>query len=396
MDSSKIALSGISAANQMLSNTSNNLANSETTGYKGSSVTFSELVVNNGSQGEGIGVSGGKTTINFSSGTMSTSSDPLDHAISGDGFFIVEDDNGSQLLTRGGDFSFDADGVLVDSTGNAVQGYLEGSSELTDIVLISTALPPEVTSSGELTANFGSTAGDSVTSILSVFDSLGAESDLAITIDSRNLNPATNEATWTVSATINGNPVTLGAPSEITFNSSGQLVLGSGLVDASGKIAIDLSGLTPSLPGVTTVSLDISKSTGYEGDSNLETSKSDGRTYAEFTDYAVEEGGTIVFNYRGGETKEFAQIAMAVVENLNGLVVENNGYYTLTQAAGDITYGVSGDAGFGTMYSGYLEGSNVDNTAELVSLISAQKFYQSNSKVLGVVDENNKALMQVI
>lgn len=396
MDSSKIALSGISAANQMLSNTSNNLSNSETTGYKTSSVTFSELVVNNGSQGEGIGVSGGTTTIDYSSGTMSTSSDSLDHAISGDGFFVVENDSGEQLLTRSGDFSFDEDGVLVDANGNAVQGYLEGSSELSDIVLISTALPPEVTESAELTANFGSTDGDSVSTTLSVFDSLGAESDLVITIDSRTLDSSTNEATWTVSATINGTTVTLGTPSEITFDSSGQLVLGSGLVDADGNISIDLSSVTPSLPGVGTVTLDISDSTGYEGDSNLETSSSDGRTYAEFTDYSVEDDGTIVFNYQGGETKEFAQIAMATVENLNGLVVENNGYYTLTQSAGDISYGKSGDAGFGTMYSGYLEGSNVDNTAELVALIEAQKFYQSNSKVLGVVDENNQALMQVI
>ncbi|WP_210498412.1 flagellar hook protein FlgE [Vibrio crassostreae] len=396
MDSTQIALSGINSANQTLSNTSNNIANSETTAYKSTDVNFTQMVVSNGSQGTGIGVSGGAVSTSFGNGGMVSTGDPLDHAISGEGFFIVEGPNGEELYTRDGHFNFDKDGYLVDSNGNQVQGYPSGTSELAPIHLDETPLPPEVTTEATIEANFGTESTGEVVASVPIYDSLGGEHAMQVKFDNKVVDPVTNEATWTVSATVNGQAVTMPAPAEISFDSTGQLIAPSGMVDADGKLQIDLSTLTPALPGVTTVDVDMAGSTGYEGDNTVKSQTSNGRTYSELDGYKVEANGTIVFSYQGGETKEVAQIGMANVENLNGLTTENNGYYTTTQEAGEVTYGTSGDSGFGIMYSGYVEGSNVDMTSELVDLITAQSFYQSNAKVLGVVDENNQALMQAI
>lgn len=396
MDATRIALSGINGANKNLSNTSNNIANSQTVGYKATSVTFAQMVVNNGSQGTGIGVSGGAVTTNFGNGSMVQTGDPLDHSISGSGFFVVEGKNGENLLTRSGDFSFNKEGVLVDSFGNKVQGFGAGSTVLEDIVINDAALPPQATTESKITANFGSEKDSELVTSISVFDSLGTEHQMKIKFDNKVVDATTKEATWTVTAEINGKTVTLGTPSTIEFDAAGQLKAGEGLLDADGKFEADLSGITPTLPGVGKIEVDLTGSTGYDGDSKISSQTSNGRTFSEYDNFKVEADGTIVFSYQGGETKRVAQIALANVDNLNGLVTQNNGYYTTSQAAGETLYGVSGDAGFGMVYSGYLEGSNVDMTAQLVGLIEAQQHYQSNSKVLGVVDENNKALMQVI
>lgn len=395
MDASKIALSGINAANKQLSNTSNNIANSESVGYKSTMVSFGQMVVTDGSSGTGIGVDGGAVTTNFGTGTMVSTGDPLHHAIQGEGYFVIQGSNGEELLTRSGLFNFDDNGMLVDGNGNKVMGYPAGSSELQPIELDDTPLPPVVTTEGSLQANFGSD-GDEIVASIPVYDSLGGESSLNIKFDNKVVDPNTGEATWTVSAEINGQTVTLPAPSEVHFDSNGQLIAAQGIVDAAGKINFDLSTLTPPLPNVNTVDVDLTGSTGYDGENSVKSSSSNGRTYSELDGYKVEADGTIVFNYEGGEVKEVAQIAMAIVENESALSTENNGYYTTTQKTGDITYGKSGQSGFGTMYSGYVEGSNVDMTAELVNLITSQQFYQANSKVLGVVDENNQALMSVI
>lgn len=395
MDATKIALSGINAANKNLGNTSNNIANSSTVGYKETDMIFNQMVVSTGAQGQGIGVGGGMVTTSFSGGSMQPTNDPLHHAISGEGFFVVNDSNGNEMLTKNGAFYFDEEGNLVDQMGNEVQGYPSGSDTLETIQLDSTPLPPVVTTEAEMAANFGSDGDEIVTSI-PVYDSLGNKSDMVITYDNKVVDPVTGEATWTVSAEVEGQAVALPAPAEIKFDANGELVTGHGLVDADGVISVDLSTLTPALIGVTTVDMDISGSTGYAGDNAVKNSSSNGRTYSELDNYKVEANGTIVFSYEGGETKEVAQIAIATVDNQHALTVENNGYYTTTQSSGQVHYGLSGQSGFGTMHSGYLEGSNVDMTEQLVNLIEHQQDYQANSKVLGVVGENNQALMAAI
>ncbi len=395
MDPTKIALSGINAANQKLANTSNNIANSETVGFKETDMLFHQMVISNGSQGSGIGVSGGAVQTTFTGGSMVPTGDPLHHAISGDGYFVVHDSNGNQLLTKNGAFLFDENGNLVDGNGNEVQGYPSGSDTLETIQLDSTPLPPVITDEASMTANFG-TDGDPIVTSIPVYDSIGEKSSMVVTYDNKVVDPTTGEATWTVTAEVDGVPVTLPAPAEVKFDANGELVTGYGLVDANGKIEFDLSTLTPPLAGVSKIEMDISKSTGYAGDNEVNETISNGRTYSKLDNYKVEANGTIVFSYEGGETKEVAQIAIATVENQHGLTVENNGYYTTTQTSGQVKFGLSGDSGFGTMHSGYLEGSNVDMTEQLVDLISSQQYYQANSKVLGVVDENNQALMAVI
>ncbi|MDK9793908.1 flagellar hook protein FlgE [Vibrio sp. D431a] len=398
MDYTKIALSGINGANRAIGNTSNNIANSETIGFKQTSMQFSQMVVKNGANGTGVGVGSGAVSTNHNGGSMVPTGNALHQAISGEGYFVVENENGEQSLTRNGAFEFDKDGYLVDGYGNHVQGFGSGSTALQDIKIDETSLPPVITDSGSLEINFGNDMTDPTDEIVTsvkVFDSLGDSQNLNIKFKNYSIDPVTSEATWEIEASVDGKAVAL-TPNTVHFNDKGELIKGKGAIDGDGKFELNLGTLTPALPGVGKVEMDISKSTGYAGNTTIKSQNSNGRTYAEYDGYQVEADGSIVFSYAGGETKEVATIAMANVKNPDGLVMGNNGYYSVGIAAGDVFYGKSGDTGFGNMYSGYLEGSNVDMTAELVNLISLQKMFQSNSKVLGVAKETNNALMQAV
>lgn len=398
MDYTKIALSGINGANKAIGNTSNNIANSETIGYKSQSMQFSQMVVKNGSQGSGVGVGSGAVSTNHNGGSMLPTGNALHQAISGEGYFVVETGNGEQILTRNGAFQFDKDGYLVDGYGNHVQGFGNDSTALQEIKIDDTSLPPVVTNEGALSINFGNDMTDPTDEIvtsLKVYDSLGQSSNLNIKFKNYQIDPTTNEATWEIEANINGGTVTL-TPNTVHFDDKGQMITGKGAIDADGKFDLDLSKQTPALPGVGNMEIDISTSTGYAGNTTIKSQTSNGRSYAEYDGYQVEANGKIVFSYAGGETKEVATLAMANVKNPDGLVMENNGYYSVGIDAGEVFFGKSGETGFGNMYSGYLEGSNVDMTGELVNLIGLQKMFQSNSKVLGVAKETNNALMQAV
>lgn len=391
-DLTKIASAGLRAANSQLANTANNLSNSETFGFKSQSIQFSALWAGAGSDAIGMGVTQQATITNFSNGALIPSGNPLHHALIGDDFFMVKDSSGNTKYSRVGLFDFNPDGLLVDHYGNAVQG-VNGTTGLTqNIELDKSPLPPVVTTSGEIAANLGTDDGTgSLSATLTVFDSLGAEHSLQFTFDNKTVDTDTGEATWDLKAEINGETIDLGA---IAIDANGYIDPDASPL-AGGKLDLDLSKLTTPIIGVPSIEVDMSAITGFDGNTTIRTQSSDGSAVAEFDKYQVEDNGEIMVYYKNGASKSIGQIAMASFENVNGMVLDGN-YYSTTVEAGSRTIGASGQAGFGTMNSGAIEGSNVNATDELVNMITSQRFFQQNAKVIAAAKELDSALMQSV
>ena len=392
-DFSKIALSGLRAANTRLAVTSNNLANAETFGYKSQSVQFKALFASGGMSAMGIGTATEATTTNFMNGSMLPTGDPLHHAIVGDGFFMVKDSDGGTKLTRVGLFEFSPEGVLVDNYGNKVQGYQAGDSSgsTTDIILDKSPLDPEVSTKGELDINLGTDDGStSLSSSFSVYDALGKEHMLQVKFDNKVPNPTTGEASWDMTAEINGETINLG---KVNFDANGRIKQNEAPF-VNGKLKIDLDGnLTNKINGVPNIELDMSKVTGFEGDTTIRNQELDGAPSAGFEKYQIEANGNIVSYYKDGRSRPVGQIALAAVDNPDGMQIDGS-YFSLTTNSGKMRVGVAGQAGFGNVTPGVIEGSNVNTTDELVSLISSQRFFQANAKVIGASKELNSSLMQ--
>src|SRR5581483_3946587 len=121
-----IALSGLNADTAALDIVGNNLANLNTTAYKNSEVSFSDLLsqsVGAGSIQIGGGVSQPTSNRQFTQGSIQLSGGAFDAAVQGNGFFMVKDTSGDTLYTRAGNFQLDQNGNLITATGQFVQGW---------------------------------------------------------------------------------------------------------------------------------------------------------------------------------------------------------------------------------------------------------------------------------
>jgi len=175
-------ISGLQAQSQATSVVSNNLANSTTTAYKGSSIQFEDVfystVYAGGSPDQvGNGVCVASINTDYSQGSYESTNSATDVAINGDGFYIVEDpDTGSTYYTRAGNFTFDTNGYLVDSHGNRVQGWEMSDSSITgslvDVQLDESQSPPSATTEVNFSLNLDSTATDNATSTTDPYSAL--------------------------------------------------------------------------------------------------------------------------------------------------------------------------------------------------------------------------------
>ena len=225
MASFSIPLSGLTAESTALSAIANNLSNQNTTGYKDTSVLFSDLFYQTlGTTGAGdpiqvgAGTEVGSMPSLFTQGSISSTGVPTDVAIQGSGFFAVQDSSGVIDYTRAGDFSVDANNYLVTADGQQVLGYpavngvVNTGNGIVPLQLGAGILsPPSATGNVELTANLdaSSTAGDTFSTPITIYDSLGASHTLTATFTNTGAN------TWGYSLSIPStdlNPITSGTP----------------------------------------------------------------------------------------------------------------------------------------------------------------------------------------
>ncbi|HEX4167527.1 MAG TPA: flagellar hook protein FlgE [Bryobacteraceae bacterium] len=420
-----IALSALQAQSEAIDTTGNDLANLNTTGFKGNTVAFKDLfnqALGANSQFQvGLGVGVPISDTDFGQGAIQSSTSPYAAAIQGNGFFVVNNPSGQQLYTRDGDFTLDSSGTLKTQTGETVQGWTATASGLntsvapSDIVLpTGSVLPPVTSTQFSITANLdaagvaGQTSG-TVSAPVQVVDSLGNTHTLTFTFT----KSATTANTWNYSATIpgadvsagtSGSPYTVpGASGTLTFDANGNIQSATptgATAPASGPIPITLSGLTDgagnlSLNWNTTDSSGTGLFTQY-AETSSSSYKTDGSAAAQLSGFAIQTGGQLVATYSNGKQQVEAQLALASIQNPSSLSSVGNNNYAATNQTATAAIGVPQSGGRGQIDGGALEASNVDMATQFTNLIVYQSGYQAASKVITTANTMTQDLLNII
>lgn len=371
-------ISGLRSHQTMLDVTGNNIANVNTTAFKSSAVQFQDTLSQliRGASGPqaaaggtnpaqiGLGVQVAGISTNFAQGSSQATGRSSDMLISGDGFFVVQQD-GENLYTRAGSFDFDSDGRLVAPGGALVMGWtaengvVNTGGALGPITLPQNAVAPAVATTGTtVTGNLPSDAADgtSIVRDIQVYDAAGAARQLSLTF-------TRTAAGWDV-AGVDGATTAAGA---MTFT-DGALTAGGSL--ALGGVTVDLSGVT-----------------GFADLSTVTISDQNGREPGTLQSYALAKDGTLVGSFSNGATEPIARIALADFSNPGGLEKAGGSSYRASINSGLPVYGTAGTNGLGSLQGGSLEMSNVDLSQEFTNLIVAQRGFQANARIITTSDE---------
>ena len=389
------AISGMNAASKQLDVIGNNIANSATVGFKSASISFADIYA--GSK-VGMGVKVASVMQNFNDGTITSTNNSLDVAISGNGFFRLVDSNGQIYYTRNGQFQLDAERNIVSVDGLQLTGYLatgtppkiQQGSAPGPLKISQEMLNASATSKAFLQTNLNSNskvpekqpinAEDADTfnysTNITTYDSLGNQRNVQLFY----VKTADNQ--WDVhyldSSDPNASLKTLG---QMEFDSSGKLI-------SDPEMTINLNGLNGSADNTFTLSL--ANSTQQNMGKELGSIKApiiDGYAAGDLVGYSINDDGTIYGVYSNQQTMLLGQIAMADFANVNGLESTGNNNWRSTPNSGAEVLGVASSGTFGSLASGSVEASNVDMSAELVNMIVAQRNYQSNSQTIKTQDQ---------
>jgi flagellar hook protein FlgE len=410
-----IALSALQASSEAINTTGNNLANLNTNGFKGSSVSFKDLFgqtlgANNSFQvGLGVGVPISDTV--FSQGAIQTSNSSYAAAIQGNGFFVVNSPTSQQLFTRDGNFTLDATGTLKTQTGETVQGWTATASGInttgapSNIVLPTGAvLPPKATQNLSMTANLNATVAVGSNSgtyqvPIQVVDSLGNQHTLTFSFTKTAANAWNYDVSIPGSDVTGGTPGTqeslLSAPGTLTFDTAGNLVPGT-----TSPVTLSLNNLADgaSNQSLTWNLIDSNGSgmiTQYAENSTSSTSQ-DGAQAAQLSQVAIQNGGQVVATFSDGQQKIEAQLALATIQNPDSLTNVGNNNFAATSQTATPSVGLPQTGGRGQIEGGALEASTVDMATQFTNLIVYQSAYQAASRVITTADQMTQDLLNVI
>lgn len=477
-------LSGLNAADKNLQVIGNNVANSNTVGFKSSTVQFADVYANSlgggGSSQIGIGVTVSSVAEQFAQGNISTTSNPLDLAINGQGFFRVSSGN-TISYSRDGQFQLDKNGYIVNSLGQNLTGYSATNGVVTpgalaNLQISSASLPPKATTTTAIGANLSSQATPPGTTPFNSTDSTSYNFSIPETLyDSLGQTHSatyyfvnTAPDSWTVHTYVDGSPADIQTASSLAGSAvTASEAAATALVPSAPLTATQITTLTtavntaagtagatpatvaaaatadptltaaqvaaintavsalpaigsPSSAASSTVnfstggaviltgasaptnltksitltngaaplsfSLDFSKMTQYGGSFGTNSLTQDGYAPGQLSNYSIGKDGIISGSYSNGQTQILGQVALANFTNPNGLTDLGNNQYGETLASGSALIGAPGTASLGVLQSSAVEGSNVDLTAELVNLISAQRTYQANAQSIKAED----------
>lgn len=390
-------ISGLRSHQTMMDVVGNNIANVNTAGFKASVITFQEALSqtlqgpsaatddSGGSNGIqiGLGTKVGSIGTVFTQGATQVTGRTTDIAIQGDGFFVL-DNGGQREYTRAGNFNFDASGNLTASGGARVMGWSADATGTVDMstsiaplsIPLSQVIDPVVTSEVQLGGNLPAdvAVGESSTTTISVFDSLGNSHELLLTFTKNAAND------WTLTGEIDGTAVSMSAPG-VTFDSAGILTSAS---------PITVSGYTP--PGADPMSFEVelqgdSPIVQFGGTDSMAAFSQDGNAIGFLRDFVIGDDGTITGQFSNGYTKPLAVVAMSTFSNPVGLMKSGQSRYQASTNSGEPLVGQAGTGNRGQMSAGTLEMSNVDLAQEFTNMIIAQRGFQANSRIITASDE---------
>jgi flagellar hook protein FlgE len=396
-------VSGLNTNSQAMSVIGNNLANTNTIGFKGGRTVFSDLLSSNVSGSGGMSQVGrgvGLSTVDniFSQGTFETTSSGTDVAIEGPGFFVLkEPGNDTTFYSRAGAFRFDDAGFLVNPEGLRVQGKQfdpvnnaellpadPAGIQVANVGLIEANPTTELTFTTNLdeksvergvgaivpenreTYNYSASA--------QIFDSLGQPH--LVSVYWRHIDDATN--TWTSGYTIDNDPATFQPlPGLLEFDPTGQPV-------ADFIVPINL-GPWPNGAAAQEINLTFD-TTQFDSESVVIGQQQNGFGAGELTNVGINGEGVVVASYSNGQQINIAQLVLAKFQNPGGLQLAGANRYFASTEAGAVRIGLPGPE-LGKIFTNSLEQSNVDMGQEFVKMISTQRGFQANSKIITTVDE---------
>jgi flagellar hook protein FlgE len=431
-------LSGLNAAAKNLDVIGNNVANANTIGFKLSQAQFADVYANanGGMVGANAGIGTKLATIaqQFSQGNISTSNNPLDTAINGQGFFQLasKESTAPQYFTRNGQFQMDKDGFVVTSEGmrlfgvnkEGVPGQLQiptaqiparatGTSSMPNVMVglnvdsrgAVTAFPADAGERATLPPGPGgsyvfnpsdpSTYNNSTST--TIYDSLG--NPHVATLYFQKNNPSVGSNPWNVylaidnalqppgAETVPASAVPMGEG--LKFDTTGKLAPGSTIVMPA---AYQPPLISPAGGGIAaaanpmTLTFDFSASTQYGSPFGVSSLSQDGYTTGMPTGFNIAPDGTVLGRYTNGQSQKLGQVTLANFANPQGLQPLGNNRWAPTSAAGTPLTGVPGSASLGVLQSGAVEDANVDLTGELVTMIVAQRVYQANAQSIKTQD----------
>ena len=438
--------SGISSHGQALAVIGDNIANSSTPGYKASRAEFQDLIAGGQASGRTIG-SGSQTsavsTI-MEQGTLEFTGRTLDLAVDGNGFFAVQDGNGSKYYTRAGNFKLDTSGNIINQNGLSVMGFPSGGSgglEKINVNQISQANvgTTSVTLTGNLDAsstkvvtttdidNLGvplasSTASNatvptyadisalaSFSTTVSVFDSLGAPHTVTSFFFKTGSNSFVSRSyvnSEDVGSTVKG------YPRQVTNGGTG------GGTAASGTTALnfnpDGSRTTP-LPtavsfrvpwsngsnngtnATTTadIKLNLDGFTQYSSPATVKSISQDGQGIGNVTSLIIEKNGDIFARLSNGQTAKVGTLGLVNFSNPEGLNRVGNNVMQQSPSSGEPLTGRAGAGTFGSISSGSIELSTVDIANEFVKMITIQRGFQANSRIITTINQLLNDIIQL-
>ncbi len=427
----RIALSGLDAASTDLQVAGNNIANASTNGFKESRAEFADIYANSiqdvstTSAGRGVRVT--RVAQQFSQGNIDFTSNNLDLAINGEGFFVLRDTAGNTSYTRAGAYTVDRDGYVVNHNGDRLQVYspignsttnfntgstvslqlptLSGTPSATDSVTTSVNLNASGTPIPAATPFDPTNAStyDSSTST-TVYDSLGAAHTM--TMYYRMSDTVANQ--WMVFATVDGNILTPStnpsttAPASATypaavmnFTTAGALdtTVATDSVSGTGAIAYDALSITGAAP--LSLTFDYSSTTQFGSNFAVNNLTQNGYAPGRLSGVDVDNSGVVFARFTNGQSSALGKVAMAKFNNPQGLRQLGDTSWAETFGSGDVQMGEAGTSSFGLFQSGALENSNVDVAEQLVDLITAQRNFQANAQVITTADTITQTVINI-
>ncbi len=362
-----------------------------------------------GTRANGVEIGSITQTIS-QNGSNVTTGRGLDAAINGRGFFISRDLQGGTSYSRVGIFAADTTGYLIDSNGKRVQGYGPSNGgalgAMGDIEIPTGQIPAVATGNinyvGNLSADWkvpGTTTDADGKEIVVpvefdpansksynqvkqsiVYDSLGTQHTLSA------YYIADGEGSIDVKYSFDGGEATDG--DKLTFDSNGKLAA------ATKPYAIKYTGTNGAADGEFTI--DYTGTTRLAGTATTTTNRSDGYASGAFVGVEMAEDGSLVAKYSNDQSQVVGTIAIATFANEGALTATSDTSWTANASSGDALYNTPGVGLAGKLSTGSLEGSNVDITSELVGLMTSQRNYQANSKVLSTESQMMQSLMQAM
>ncbi|MEO2219073.1 flagellar hook protein FlgE [Chromobacterium vaccinii] len=412
-------LSGLNAASVQLDTIGNNVANANTVGFKSSRTEFADLYGNSlygiTATTPGIGTQVQAVTQNMGNGNLDSTGRSLDLAINNAGFFIMGLPNGTQAYTRNGQFQVNSEGYLVSTAGNFVQGWTANSSgtvsqgPVGNLQLTTTSIAPHATSKlsmpVQLNSNQKTPTGVPLNNpadptsynwpnTVQVFDSLGNPHQMVFYYSLTASAPAGN--TWTVNAYVDGKPTTTTAGGAtnftLNFDTSGNL---TPLPFAPVPIKFTTAPVNGSaIPQTVTVDFTNSVQNNQQF-GTLSPQIQDGTAPGTLQGVNISANGMIQATFSNSQTKTIGQVALSTFVNPQGLQDIGGNMWAQTGNSGSPTINNPGAGNAGTLSSGQVEDSNVNLTNELVSMITAQRYYQANAQTIKTQDTLIQTLLNI-